>query len=99
MNGIDYLADTLGLSRESVIEAVNRLRQEKLLADSQDMSAYIKRSDSENKSMKILERYAQLEQMLLNLMTDEPLTLRGRNSHEYEFCADYLRRFRPAGRV
>ena len=72
---IDYLADTLGLSRESVIEAVNRLRQEKLLADSQDMSAYIKRSDSENKSMKILERYAQLEQMLLNLMTDESLTL------------------------
>ena len=72
---IDYLADTLGLSREMVIEAVNRLRQEKILADSQDMSAYIKRSDSENKSLKVLERFTQLEQQLLDLLTDEPQTI------------------------
>ncbi|MBQ6040343.1 MAG: RecQ family ATP-dependent DNA helicase [Oscillospiraceae bacterium] len=72
---IDYLADTLSMSKEDVIEAVNLMRQEKLLADAQDMSAYIKKADSENKSMQVLMRFMQLEQLLLNILTDEPQTV------------------------
>ena len=47
---VDYLADTLGMTKEEVINAVNLMRQEGLLADTQDMSAYILASDTENKS-------------------------------------------------
>ena len=72
---IDYLADMLALTREEVIEAVNLLRQEKILADTQDMSAYIKRSDSQNKSMQILKRYMKLEFLLLNQLKDEPQSI------------------------
>lgn len=39
------------------------------------MSAYIKRTDSQNKSMQILTRFMQLEQLLLNTVTDEPQTI------------------------
>ena len=68
---VDYLADTLGLTKDEVIDAINLMRQEKLLADTQDMSAYIYSSDTENKSKQILERFAKLERFLLAHFTDE----------------------------
>ena len=58
---IDYLADTLGMTKEEVITCVNLMRQEGLLADTQDMSAYMLDSDTENKSSLILERFAKLK--------------------------------------
>lgn len=36
---IDYLADILGMSKREVISAVERMRQEGILADSKDLSA------------------------------------------------------------
>lgn len=69
---IDYIADILGLERTDVVEAIHLMREDKILADTQDMSAYIKRSDSENKSLAILTRFSKLEQLLLDIITDEP---------------------------
>ena len=69
---IDYIADILGLERSDVVEAINLMREDKILADTQDMSAYIKRSDSENKSLALLTRFSKLEQLLLDIITDEP---------------------------
>ena len=69
---IDYIADILGLERADVIESINLMREDKILADTQDMNAYIKRSDSENKSLAILTKFSKLEQLLLNAITDEP---------------------------
>ena len=68
---IDYLADILGLSKSDVIDAVNLMRQDSLLADSMDMSAYIFASDTENKSMLVLERFSKLERFLISQFTDE----------------------------
>lgn len=62
---IDYLADMLGMPKESVVKAVSLMRQEGVLADSRDMSAYIFKSDTQNKSQSILEKFAKLEQFLL----------------------------------
>lgn len=48
---IDYLADILGISKREVISAVERMRQEGILADSKDISAYLlDTGDSERKS-------------------------------------------------
>ena len=68
---VDYLADTLGMTKEEVINAVNLMRQEGLLADTQDMSAYILASDTEYKSSLILDRFAKLEKFLLSQLTSD----------------------------
>lgn len=64
---IDYLADMLGMTKAEVIHAVNLMRQEGVLADSRDMSAFIHKSDNEKKSLKRFETFAKLEQFLLKI--------------------------------
>lgn len=68
---VDYLADMLGIEKRDVIEAVNLMREAGLLADSLDMSAYILRTDSKNKSAQILERFARLETFLLSCIPED----------------------------
>ena len=68
---VDYLADTLGMTKEEVVNAVNLMRQDGLLEDSMDMSAYILASDTENRSRLILERFAKLERFLLSRFAED----------------------------
>lgn len=71
---VDYLADILGLNKREVVSVVERMRQEGILADSRDISAYLlDAGDSERKSRLILERFAKLEQYILNHIPDESL--------------------------
>lgn len=73
---IDYLADPLGLSKREVISVVERMRQEGILADSKDISAYLRDAgDSERKSQTLLERFARLEQYILNHIPDGSLRI------------------------
>ena len=73
---IDYLADILGLSKREVISVVERMRQEGILADSKDISAYLQDAgDSERKSQVLLERFAKLEQYILNHIPDGTLRI------------------------
>ncbi|WP_289199463.1 RecQ family ATP-dependent DNA helicase, partial [Bacteroides acidifaciens] len=73
---IDYLADILGLSKREVISVVERMRQEGILADSKDISAYLQDiGDSERKSQILLERFAKLEQYILNRIPDGSLRI------------------------
>lgn len=65
---VDYLADMLGMTKESVINNVNLMRQEGILADSRDMSAHIEYS--EYKAKQIFEKFARLEQFLLQNLAD-----------------------------
>ena len=73
---IDYLADILGLSKREVISVVERMRQEGILADSKDISAYLlDAGDSERKSQMLLERFAKLEQYILKHIPEESLRI------------------------
>ncbi len=65
---VDYLADRLGMTKELVINTVNLMRQEGILADSQDMSAFLEHS--ENKSKQIFEQHARLERFILTSLAD-----------------------------
>ncbi len=67
---VDYLADILGLEKEAVIESISLMRQEGLLEDYSDMSAYIYDSDSQHKSELVLERFSKLERFILSKLTD-----------------------------
>ncbi|MDE5849025.1 MAG: RecQ family ATP-dependent DNA helicase, partial [Muribaculaceae bacterium] len=69
---IDYLADILGLSKNDVVSSVERMRQEGILADSKDISAYLHDSgDSENKSKRLLERFTRLERYILGFISSD----------------------------
>lgn len=71
---IDYLADILGLSKSEIISVVERMRQEGILADSKDISAYLlDTGDPERKSKNLLERFIKIEQYILNHIPDESL--------------------------
>lgn len=73
---VDYLADILGLSKSEVVSSVERMRQEGILADSKDISAYLcDASDSESKSKRLLERFTRLERYILSHIPDESLRI------------------------
>jgi ATP-dependent DNA helicase RecQ len=40
---VDYISDHLGIVKEEVINIVNLLREEKILADAKDLTAFIKK--------------------------------------------------------
>ena len=73
---VDYLADILGMSKSEVVSVVERMRQEGILADSKDISAYLlDAGDSERKSRILLERFARLEQYILTHIPDNALRI------------------------
>ncbi len=79
---VDYLADILGLSKEDVINAVNAMRQEGILADEQDLSAFILESDTQHKSKLTLDKFAQLETFLLSVVPENPTEMNMKELNE-----------------
>ena len=71
---VDYLADILGLTKNEVISAVTRMKQEGILADSKDISAYME-DITERKSNILLERFAKLEKYILQRIPDDGLII------------------------
>ena len=67
---VDYLGDILGIRKADVINLVNLMREDGLLADSMDMEAYIQRDDTMHRTQVILERFAKLENFILSKLND-----------------------------
>ncbi len=68
---VDYISDMLGVPKADVIHNLELLRQEGLLADSKDLTAYIRRADTKNKSLAVLNKYITLETFLLDNLNPE----------------------------
>ncbi len=68
---VDYISDILGIPKEEVIESINLMREQGLLADTKDMTAYIKRTDTSNKSLNILINYLGLERLIISKLSGE----------------------------
>jgi ATP-dependent DNA helicase RecQ len=62
---VDYIADHLGMVREDVIEIIQLLREEKILADAKDLKAYVRKSENVNRSLEIVDSFGRLENFLL----------------------------------
>ena len=62
---VDYIADRLGIEKSGVIHSIQQMRSDGLLADTKDLTAYIQRSDTLNKSLLVLRRFQALESFLL----------------------------------
>lgn len=68
---VDYISDRLGLERVETFRLINILREEQILSDTKDMTAYILKSDSNNKSYNIMKKYSEIEDYLVNNLSDE----------------------------
>lgn len=63
---VDYLADILGLKFDETINIIDLLREEGLLEHNEDMSAFIYKTDTENRTLSVLDRFLKLERFLLD---------------------------------
>jgi ATP-dependent DNA helicase RecQ len=68
---IDYISDQLGIVKEEVIRVINLMKEEKILADTKDLTAFIKKGESTNKSLSIVESFRKQEELLLAELKQE----------------------------
>lgn len=68
---IDYISDHLGIVKEEVIRIITLLREEKILGDTKDLTAFIKKKENKNRSLSILKSFVQIEKFLLTVLLDE----------------------------
>jgi ATP-dependent DNA helicase RecQ len=71
---VDYIAEQLGLVKDDVIRIVELLRQDKILAQTKDLTAFIKKSENANRSLIIVEGFRKMESFLLTLLKEEEAT-------------------------
>lgn len=68
---VDYISDHLGIVKEEVIHIISLLREEKILADTKDLTAFIKRGENINRSLSIVNAFSRIEKFLLSLLEEE----------------------------
>ncbi|MCT4646998.1 MAG: RecQ family ATP-dependent DNA helicase [Carboxylicivirga sp.] len=68
---IDYISDHLGIVKEEVINVVNLLREEKILADTKDLTAFIKRGENKNRSLSIVNSISRIEKFLVTQFEEQ----------------------------
>ena len=68
---IDYISDHLGIVKEEVINVINLLREENILADAKDLTAFIKSTENKNRSLAIVELHSKIENFLLSVFKEE----------------------------
>jgi len=71
---IDYISDHLGIVKEEVINIITLLREEKILADAMDLTAFIKKGENKNRSLKIVETFSKIENFLLTVFEETEKT-------------------------
>ncbi len=68
---VDYISDNLGIDIKNVISVVNLLRDEKILADAKDLTAFIKKGENKNRSLAIAQSYGLIENFLCPLFDEQ----------------------------
>ncbi|KRT15004.1 ATP-binding protein [Pedobacter ginsenosidimutans] len=72
---VDYISDHLGIVKEDVIHIINLLREEKILADTMDLTAFIKKNENRNRSLSIVETFRKIENFLLPVFKEQKRTI------------------------
>lgn len=81
---VDYIADTMGLLKEEVVLLVEKLREGGVLADHQDMGAYVPKSGSDRQSRIVLNRFERIENEIYGyLETNKSNTINLKELNEY----------------
>lgn len=72
---VDYISDHLGIVKEEVIQVIQLLRDEKILADAKDLTAFVRKGENTNRSLSILEKYRQLETFFFSHLSEAEITI------------------------
>jgi ATP-dependent DNA helicase RecQ len=67
---VDYISDNLGIVKEEVFKILTHLREEKILADSKDLTAFIKGDEFKGRSVKKAESFRLIENFLFEELGD-----------------------------
>jgi len=67
---VDYISDLLGISNKDVIRAITLMREEQILGDTRDLSAFINHTESQRNSKKLHSEYAKLEKHLIEIIQE-----------------------------
>lgn len=67
---VDHISDHLGIVRADVIRIVNLLREEQILADEFDLTAFIKRKEAKTSSLKTVNSFGAIERCLLKYIDE-----------------------------
>jgi ATP-dependent DNA helicase RecQ len=68
---VDYISDHLGIVKEEVINIVSVLREENILADAKDLTAFIKKDENKNRSLQIVDTYSKVELFTFPLLEQQ----------------------------
>jgi ATP-dependent DNA helicase RecQ len=68
---IDYISDHLGIVKEEVINIVNLLRDENILADAKDLTAFVKKAETKSRSFNIVDSLSKIENFLLTIFEEQ----------------------------
>ena len=71
---VDYISDHLGIVKEEVINIITLLREENILADTKDLTAFIKKGENKNRSLAVVETFSQIEIFLLPIFEEQEKT-------------------------
>lgn len=69
---VDYISDHLGIVKEEVINIISLLREEKILDDLKDLTAFVKQGENKNRSLDIVETFGKIEKFLLPYFDERP---------------------------
>ncbi len=61
---VDYISDLLGIHKKDTVHAINLLREERILADSKDVTAYFSKDGGVRKPVAALNSFAAVENFL-----------------------------------
>ena len=79
---VDYLADRLGLEKSDIIHSIQQMREEGILADTKDLTAYIQKTDTANKSLIVLRKFQALEIFILDNIDADRLCMNYKELNE-----------------
>lgn len=80
---VDYIADHLGIARQEVIESVNIMREEGILANEKEMSVYVEAGSLRNHSKNtILKKYSELEGFLIEKLQEDGIRINYKVTNE-----------------
>jgi ATP-dependent DNA helicase RecQ len=68
---VDYIADQLGMKLTDVIRIINALREMGILADEKDLTAFVKRNETQNRLTSQLEKHSKIEHALIAMLDDD----------------------------
>lgn len=78
---VDYISDNLGIPKEQVLKIIQMLRDIRLLADAKDLTAFLPDGGAV-KSMNILHNYRELEEFLLEELSEEETVINLKEMNE-----------------